>query len=121
MPDSSLPPTTSHYVVLYRYPAGPLTTPYHRSPKRTSSSANSPSSSSPPPPLPLAGPVILKQECTILNIGDSDGLPRLYYIPKSTLVLRRVDLFRPTLQGVEVTYAGGRAEFQKLLNRGARH
>ncbi|KAH7248453.1 hypothetical protein B0J15DRAFT_400851 [Fusarium solani] len=71
--------------------AGPLATPYHRSPKRTSNSANSSSLTSPslaPPSAgkdkalhtrrpSLVGSAISVQEWTVINIGDPDGPPWL--------------------------------------------
>ncbi|RSL39082.1 hypothetical protein CEP54_014252 [Fusarium duplospermum] len=90
-------------------PAGPSATPsYH---KGTASSSNSPYSSSPSSSPPSAGkhkalhqrrPSLLssslsKQECTVINIGEPDGPPRLIsYLSSSQGFAWNPEIFLPS-------------------------
>ncbi|KAI8648691.1 hypothetical protein NCS57_01481300 [Fusarium keratoplasticum] len=91
--------------------AGPLATPYHRSPKRTSYSANSSSLSSPSSAPPsagkdkalhtrrpsLVGSAISVQEWTVINIGDPDGPPWLiFYLSSSQGFAWNPEIFLPS-------------------------
>ncbi|KPM42458.1 hypothetical protein AK830_g4082 [Neonectria ditissima] len=93
-------------------PAGPSATPsYHQSPKGTGSSANSPYSSSPSSSPPSARKTkamhvrrqsllssnLSKQECTVINIGDPDGPPRLIsYLSSSQGFAWNPEIFLPS-------------------------
>lgn len=93
-------------------PAGPSATHmYGQSPKGTGSSANSPYSTSPsssPPPSgknkalharrpSLLSSALSKEECTVINIGDPDGPPRLIsYLSSSQGFAWNPEIFLPS-------------------------